>query len=125
MAQVKYTKDHEYIIVQDGTGTVGITNYAQDKLGDVTFVEVPANGKTVKKGDAAGVVESVKAASDVYSPVSGTIVEVNTALPDKPELINQDAEGSAWLFKITLSDASELDGLMDRDAYLAYAKEQG
>ncbi len=125
MAQVKYTKDHEYIIVQDGTGTVGITNYAQDKLGDVTFVEVPANGKTVKKGDAAGVVESVKAASDVYSPVSGTIVEVNTALPDEPELINQDAEGSAWLFKISLSDASELDGLMDRDAYLAYAKEQG
>ncbi|MGA7326123.1 MAG: glycine cleavage system protein GcvH [Rhodomicrobium sp.] len=125
MAQVKYTKDHEYIIVQDGAGTVGITNYAQDKLGDVTFVEVPANGKTVKKGDAVGVVESVKAASDVYSPVSGTIIEVNTALPDKPELINQDAEGSAWLFKITLSDASELDGLMDRDAYLTYAGEQG
>jgi glycine cleavage system H protein len=124
MAQVKYTKDHEYIRVEDRIGTVGITTHAQEKLGDVTFVEVPAVGKIVKQSDSVGVVESVKAASEVYSPVSGPIVEVNAALAEKPELVNEDPEGTAWFFKIELADPSELDGLMDKDAYLAYAEEQ-
>ena len=124
MAQIKYTKDHEYISVEDGVGTIGITNHAQEKLGDVTYVEVPAVGKLVKRADAVGVVESVKAASDVYTPVSGAVVQVNIALADKPELVNEDAEGAAWFFKIKLADPSELDELMDRDAYLAYAEEE-
>ena len=124
MAQIKYTKDHEYISVEDGVGTIGITNHAQEKLGDVTYVEVPAVGKMVKRADAVGVVESVKAASDVYTPVSGAVVQVNIALADKPELVNEDAEGAAWFFKIKLADPSELDELMDRDAYLAYAEEE-
>jgi glycine cleavage system H protein len=125
MTQLKYTKDHEYIFVENGIGTVGITNHAQEKLGDVTFVEVPPVGKTLKLSETAGAVESVKAASDVYSPVSGTVVDVNTALADKPELVNADAEGAAWFFKIKLADPAELDALMDKDAYLAYAQEQG
>jgi glycine cleavage system H protein len=124
MTQVKYTKDHEYIRVEDGIGMVGITNHAQEKLGDVTYVEVPAAGTMVKQGDSAGVVESVKAASDIYTPVSGAVVEVNVALSDRPELVNEDAEGAAWFFKIKLADPSELDRLMDKVAYLAYAKEQ-
>jgi glycine cleavage system H protein len=124
MAQIKYTKDHEYISVEDGVGTVGITSHAQEKLGDVTYVEVPAVGKMMRLGDPAGVVESVKAASDVYTPVSGAVVQVNIALADKPELVNEDAEGAAWFFKIMLADPSELDELMDRDAYLAYAAEE-
>ncbi|MGO9170854.1 MAG: glycine cleavage system protein GcvH [Rhodomicrobium sp.] len=123
MSQVKYTKDHEYIAVEDGIGTVGITNHAQEKLGDITFVETPSAGKELKQGDTAGVVESVKAASDVYTPVSGTVIEVNEGLNDKPELVNQDAEGAGWFFKIKLSAPSELGALMDRDAYLSYAQE--
>jgi glycine cleavage system H protein len=122
MTQMKFTKDHEYIVVDGGTGTVGITDQAQKKLGDLTFVELPPVGKALKQGDAAGVVESVKAASDVYSPVSGTVAAVNEALNDKPEIVNADAEGAGWFFKITLSDSSELDGLMDRDAYLAHVE---
>jgi glycine cleavage system H protein len=125
MTQVKYTKDHEYIAVEDGIGTVGITNHAQEKLGDVTFVELPAIGQELTQGDSIGVVESVKAASDVYTPVSGKIVEVNTALAERPELVNEDAEGAAWFFKIKLTGLSELDSLMDRHAYLAFAKEEG
>jgi glycine cleavage system H protein len=124
MKETKYTRDHEYISVEDGVGTVGVTNYAQEKLGDVTFVETPLAGKILKQGDAAGTVESVKAASDIFAPASGTVIEVNRALPDKPELINEDAEGAAWFFKIKLTDPSELSSLMDREAYLAYAKEQ-
>src|SRR3974390_2535592 len=123
MSQVKYTKDHEYIAVEDGIGTVGITNHAQEKLGDITFVEAPPAGKELKKGDSAGVVESVKAASDVYTPVSGAVVEFNATLEDKPELVNEDAEGAGWFFKIKLADASELGDLMDRDAYLAFASQ--
>ncbi len=124
MSQVKYTKDHEYIVVEDGIGTVGITDHAQHKLGDITFVEMPVVGRELKKGDSAGVVESVKAASDVYTPVSGAVVEFNPALEDKPELVNEDAERSGWFFKIKLSNASELPGLMDRDAYLAFASQE-
>ncbi len=124
MSQVKYTKDHEYIIVEDGAGTVGITDNAQHKLGDITFVEMPVVGRELKKGESAGVVEFVKAASDVYTPVSGTVTEFNAALEDKPELVNEDAEAAGWFFKIKIADACELAGLMDRDEYLAYAKEE-
>ena len=124
MSQVKYTKDHEYIVVEDGVGTVGITDNAQHKLGDITFVEMPVVGRELKKGDSAGVVESVKAASDVYTPVSGAVVEFNATLEDKPELVNEDAEGAGWFFKIKLADASELGDLMDRDAYLAFASQE-
>ena len=125
MALIKYTEDHEYIRVDGDIGTVGITNYAQEKLGDVTFVELPAAGEKIKQGSPIAVVESVKAASDIYAPASGVITEVNSELNDKPELINQDAEGAAWILKITLADKSELDKLMDRDAYLEYAKSEG
>ncbi len=124
MNQVRYTKDHEYIVVEDGIGTIGITDLAQDKLGDVTFVEVPPLGKELVQGDSIGVVESVKAASDIYTPVSGEVVAVNEALADKPELVNEDAEGAAWIFKIKLADPAELDALMDREAYLLFAKEE-
>jgi glycine cleavage system H protein len=125
MSEIKYTKDHEYILVEDGTGTVGITDHAQEKLGDITFVEMPASGRELKQGESAGVVESVKAASDVFSPVSGQILEINAALEDKPELVNQDAEGAGWFFKIKIADSAELSALMDKDAYLAYVKEEG
>jgi glycine cleavage system H protein len=125
MSEIKYTKDHEYILVEGGIGTAGITNHAQEKLGDITFVEMPAAGRELKQGESAGVVESVKAASDVYSPVSGLVLEINAALEDKPELVNQDAEGAGWFFKIRIADPSELGALMEKDAYLAYAKEEG
>lgn len=115
-----YTQDHEWIDVDGDSATVGITDYAQSQLGDITFVELPAAGTAVKKGDAPCVVDSVKAASDVYSPASGTVTEENAALADEPELVNSDAEGAGWLFRLTLSDAGELDGLMDRAAYDEY-----
>jgi glycine cleavage system H protein len=123
--QVRYSKDHEYITVEDGVGTVGITSYAQEKLNDVTFVDLPHVGEKVKKGGAVGVVESVKAASDLYSPVSGEILGVNDELTGKPELVNQDAEGAGWIYKIKLAEPSELDTLLDRNAYLAFVREQG
>ena len=125
MALIKYTEDHEYIRVDGDIGIVGITSYAQEKLGDVTFVELPAAGQHAKQGSPIAVVESVKAASDIYAPVSGTVTEINEALNDKPELINQDAEGEGWIFKLQLADKGELDKLMDLDAYLAYAKAEG
>ena len=112
-----YTQDHEWIDVDGDTGTVGITDYAQGQLGDITFVELPEVGTTLKKGDAPCVVDSVKAASDVYAPVSGTVTEANAALEGEPELVNTDPEQSGWLFRLTLADAGELDGLMDRAAY--------
>ncbi len=112
-----YTQDHEWIDVDGDTGTVGITDYAQGQLGDITFVELPEAGSTLKKGDAPCVVDSVKAASDVYAPVSGTVTEANAALEGEPELVNTDPEQGGWLFRLTLSDTSELDGLMDRVAY--------
>ena len=115
-----YTQDHEWIDVDGDTGTVGITDYAQGQLGDITFVELPEAGSTVKRGDAPCVVDSVKAASDVYAPVSGTVTEGNAALEGEPELVNSDPETGGWLFRLTLSDPSELDGLMDRAAYDAY-----
>ena len=115
-----YSEDHEWIDVAGNTGTVGITDYAQGQLGDITFVELPAAGNAVKKGDAPCVVDSVKAASDVYAPVSGTVTETNAALEAEPELVNSDAEGGGWLFRVTLADPGELAGLMDRAAYDAY-----
>jgi glycine cleavage system H protein len=115
-----FSEDHEWIEVDGDTGTVGITDYAQGQLGDITFVELPETGTAVKKGDAPCVVDSVKAASDVYAPVSGTVTEGNAALEGEPELVNSDPETGGWLFRLTLSDPAELDGLMDRSAYDAY-----
>lgn len=112
-----FTEDHEWIELDGEIATVGITDYAQSQLGDIVFVEVPEEGKDVAKGDDAAVVESVKAASDVYAPVSGTVVEGNPALEDSPALVNEDPEGDGWFFKMTLSDTSELDGLMNESAY--------
>jgi glycine cleavage system H protein len=123
--QVRYSQDHVYITVEDGVGTVGITNHAQERLSEVTFVELPRVGARVQKGGAVGVVESVKAASDLYSPVSGEILGVNEVLTGKPELVNEDAEGAGWIYKIKLTEPSELDTLLDREAYLAYVREQG
>ena len=116
----KFTEDHEWISVEGDTATVGITTYAQDQLGDVVFVEVPEAGKAVSKGDEAAVVESVKAASEIFAPISGEITEGNAVLEDEPATINSDAEGAGWIFKMTVGDASELDGLMDADAYKTY-----
>ncbi|MEN9718400.1 MAG: hypothetical protein RIQ99_1278 [Pseudomonadota bacterium] len=115
-----FTQDHEWIEIDGQTGTVGITDYAQSQLGDITFVELPEPGTTVRKGDAPCVVDSVKAASDVYAPVSGTVRESNAALADEPELVNTAAEVGGWLFRLTLSDPTELDALMDRVAYDAF-----
>ena len=119
MAIVKYTTDHEYIIVDGAIGTIGITDYAQSQLGDVVFVELPSNGATLKKGEEAAVVESVKAASEIYAPVSGTVVETNAKLPDSPGTVNEDPQGAGWFMRIRLADPAELDGLMDEAAYQA------
>lgn len=115
-----FTEDHEWIEVDGDSATVGITDYAQSQLGDIVFAEVPATGATLKKGGDAAVVESVKAASDVYAPVSGTVTEGNAALEGDPALVNSDPEGEGWFFKIMLSDTSELNSLMDAAAYKAF-----
>ncbi len=115
-----FTEDHEWVDVDGDVGTVGISEYAQSQLGDIVFVDVPEDGKQLGKGDEAAVVESVKAASDVYSPVSGNVLEGNAALVDDPSLVNSDAEGEGWFFKITLSDPSEVEALMDETAYEAF-----
>jgi glycine cleavage system H protein len=114
---VKYSKDHEWVIVENGIATIGITNHAQEQLGDVVFIELPAIGKSVAAHDQAAVVESVKAASEVYVPVSGEVVEVNKELEGDPAMVNRDAEGGAWFMKVKLSQPSELDELMDKAAY--------
>jgi glycine cleavage system H protein len=119
MAKTYYTDDHEWISVDNGVATVGITNYAQEQLGDLVFVELPEVGKSLSKGDAAVVVESVKAASDVYAPVDGEITAVNDKLSDDPALVNSSATGNGWLWKMKLSDESQLDGLMDEAGYKA------
>lgn len=121
MSVTKYTEDHEWIRVEDGVGTVGITNHAQEQLGDIVFVEVPDVGRALTKGDDAAVVESVKAASEVYAPVSGEVTEANAALADAPQTVNEDPSGAGWLYKVKLSDPSQLDDLMDEDAYKAHA----
>ena len=115
-----FTKDHEWISVEGGSATVGITDYAQAQLGDVVFIEVPPAGTQVSKGKEAAVVESVKAASDVYAPVSGEVTEGNAALEADPALVNSSPEDDGWFFKLTLSDPGELDGLMDAAAYKAF-----
>lgn len=117
---VYYTTDHEWIAVDGDSATVGITDYAQGQLGDVVFVELPAAGNVVAKGKEAAVVESVKAASDVYAPVSGTVTEANPDLADEPALVNTAPESGGWFFKLTLSDTGELAGLMDKAAYDAF-----
>jgi glycine cleavage system H protein len=119
-----YTKEHEWIRVEGDIATVGITDFAQAQLGDVVFVEVPEAGRQVSKGSEAAVVESVKAASDVYAPVSGEVVEGNQALVDDSALVNSDPEGEGWFFKLRLSNPAELEGLMDADAYRSFCESQ-
>lgn len=122
---VKFSTEHEWIRVDGGVGTIGITDYAQQQLGDVVFVDLPQAGRKVAKGESVAVVESVKAASDIYVPVSGEIVEANAALADTPGDVNAEPMGKGWFFKVRLSDASELDGLMDEKAYDAFVKSLG
>lgn len=117
-----FTEDHEWIAVDGDTGTVGITKYAAEQLGDVVFVEVPEAGASFGKGDDMAVVESVKAASDVYAPVAGEVTEGNGDLADAPEIVNEDPEGKGWFCKLKLADKGELDGLMDADAYKTYCE---
>lgn len=118
----RYTKTHEYVRVEGETGVVGITDYAQSQLGDVVFVELPPVGGKIKKGAEAATVESVKAAAEVNAPVSGEVLEVNSALADSPGLVNEDPSGKGWFFKMKLADTAELDGLMDEDAYREFLK---
>ena len=123
MTELRYTEQHEWVRIEGDTVTVGITDYAQEQLGDVVYVELPDVGKAVKAGDEAAVVESVKAASEVYAPVSGEVVEVNEALADAPAGVNEDATGAGWFVKLKLADAGELEGLMSEDAYKTYLSE--
>jgi|SRR5262245_6536800 glycine cleavage system H protein len=122
MSTERFTKDHEWIRVDGDIGTVGITHHAQDQLGDVVFVEPPEVGRKATKGEAVAVVESVKAASDIYAPVTGEVTQVNAALAEHPALVNEDAEGRAWFFKLRIANTTELDTLMDRAAYEALVK---
>ena len=117
MPEIRYSKDHEYIRVENGEGVVGISDYAQHQLGDVVFAEAPPVGKVLKRGDPAAVVESVKAASDVFAPASGEVIAVNSEVESTPGLINEDALGRGWLFRLKLADPTELTGLMDETAY--------
>ena len=117
-----FTREHEWIRVEGDTATIGISDHAQQALGDIVFAEVPEAGKRLAKGDEAAVVESVKAASDVYAPVSGEVVEGNAAVADDPALVNRDPEGEGWFFKLRLEDPGELDGLMDEAAYRDWVK---
>jgi glycine cleavage system H protein len=120
---VYYTKEHEWVRVEGDSATVGITDFAQGQLGDVVFVEVPESGRAVAKGGEAAVVESVKAASDVYSPVSGTVTEGNQAVVDEPSLVNTDPEGEGWFFRLTLGDNGELSELMTEEQYKSYCED--
>src|SRR6476646_817133 len=125
MAQILYTKDHEYVRIEGGEGVVGISEHAQQQLGDVVFAETPPVGKALKQGDPAAVVESVKAASDVFAPASGEVVAVNSEVESTPGLVNEDALGRGWLFRIKLADPNELSGLMDESAYVEFLKALG
>ena len=122
MSDVRYTDQHEWIRLEGDEATVGITKFAAESLGDVVFVELPASGKTVKAGGEAAVVESVKAASDIYAPVGGTVTAVNAALEKEPSKVNEDPEGAGWFFKMKLSDKSELSKLMDAAAYAKFVE---
>lgn len=121
-ADLKYAKSDEWLRLEGDTATLGVSDYAQDQLNDIVFVELPELGKTLAKGETLGVVESVKAASDLYSPISGTVTEVNTTLQDQPELINSDPYGRGWIAKLKVTDASGADDLMDAEAYKAYCE---
>ena len=123
MSEVKYSKEHEWIKVEGDVGIIGITQHATEMLGDIVFVELPEVGLTVEKDGNAGVVESTKAASDVYTPVSGEVVDTNQAIVDDPSKINQDPENTAWFFKLKIKDKSEMDSLMNKDEYDKFAKE--
>lgn len=125
MSDILFSEDHEWVRVDGDVATIGISNFAQEQLGDVVFVELPAIGNVVVKGDEVAVVESVKAASEVYTPVSGDVVESNDALSEEPGLINKSAEAAGWFFKIKLADTGELGDLMDADAYATFVEEQG
>ena len=125
MSGLKYSKEHEWVRVEDDVGTVGISDYAQEQLGDVVYVELPEVGTTVAQNEEAAVVESVKAASEVYAPVSGEVVEVNQALEDDPALVNGDPTGEGWFLKLRIGAPSELDGLMDEAAYAEYVSGLG
>ena len=125
MSTMRYTKDHEWIRVEGNVATIGITDFAQEELGDIVFVELPNVGDTLQRGKTLGVVESVKAVSDVYAPVGGTVKEVNAALDEHPEVINEDCYGKGWMVKVTLADANEVDALMTAEQYEAFlAKER-
>ena len=122
MSEVKFTEEHEWVLIEDGQATVGITDHAQEQLGEIVFVEVPEAGKSLAKGDEAGVVESVKAASEVYAPISGDVIEGNETLADRPEIVNDDPMGDGWFFKMTIADASEIDDLMSETEYRTYVE---
>jgi len=122
MSDMIFSKDHEYVRMEGDVAVVGITKYAQEQLGDIVFVELPEVGRTLAKGDEAAVVDSVKAAAEVYAPVGGKVVEVNTELNKNPALVNEDAEGGAWFFKLRVAEPDELAELMDADAYAAFAE---
>ena len=121
---LKYSKQHEWVLVESGVATVGITDYAQDQLGDIVFVELPAVGDKVSKEDAFGVIESVKAVSDIYAPVSGKVLEVNDDLPENPEMLNEDSYGDGWIIKIEMNDPDELLDLMTAAEYEEYVAEE-
>ncbi|MFQ5666639.1 MAG: glycine cleavage system protein GcvH [Candidatus Binatia bacterium] len=121
---LKYSKEHEWVLVEGGMATVGITDYAQDKLGDIVFVELPAVGDKVSKEDAFGVVESVKAVSDIYAPVSGKVIEINDDLPESPEMLNEDPYGDGWIIKVEMNDPEEMQDLMTAAEYEAYVAEE-
>lgn len=125
MADKRYSEEHEWVEVEGDVATIGISDFAQNQLGDVVFVELPEIGKAVSQGDEAAVVESVKAASEVYAAVSGEVVEVNEALAENPALVNEDPEGDGWFFKLKLEEPGEVEALMDAAAYAAFAKEAG
>ncbi len=116
-AGLKYSKEHEWVATEESVATIGITDFAQEQLGEIVYVELPAVGDKISKDDPFGVVESVKAVSDIYAPISGTVVEVNQELPESPEMVNEDPYGDGWLIKIKVSDATELDDLMDNEEY--------
>ncbi|AAD35304.1 glycine cleavage system protein GcvH [Thermotoga maritima] len=124
MKMKKYTKTHEWVSIEDKVATVGITNHAQEQLGDVVYVDLPEVGREVKKGEVVASIESVKAAADVYAPLSGKIVEVNEKLDTEPELINKDPEGEGWLFKMEISDEGELEDLLDEQAYQEFCAQE-
>ncbi len=114
---LKFSKEHEWVATDDSVATVGISDHAQDQLGEIVFIELPAVGEKISKDDPFGVVESVKAVSDIYAPVSGTVIEVNEDLPDTPEVVNEDPYGDGWLVKVRMNDPSDLEDLMDADEY--------